>query len=478
MCATKIARHVRMAMGTLFVVLFTLWSEYASCEPNVQPGSVACADASPSDLSDQNKTKGYVSAVPVTRVLPSDGDARIIFNRPLNHQSPQRFRVLELGAKAQPSVLSVEAPPDKLAGYTAADSVLLHVNISSVQLFPLWHKRDFIVVECTDGKLSSWGKVQAYVSSPYAALLCIPVALLVYALGIMSVYQSREETKGKLVEKYPAVFGAKKFEKFDFFNPIQLAANAFNQGSVQKLQVLMFSFLIGWLVLSLVLRTGTLTDMSATVVGLLGISGIGAAVSQVTYMSKTRLDFQNWAWLQTNEIIKTPDARGPQWKDLVLTNREFDVYKLQTIIFSLAVAAALVVGGATDLATFEIPSAMLGVLGLSQVVFVGGILVRPPATDDLDKVLVSLRSAADSYAEALARKTDIGPDGKLMTTIAADETVAANARRQYEQLVDQVVPMIESTLEVEVNKENLLDAPLTGAQKIAKNAATQQLRAI
>ncbi|KUZ71677.1 hypothetical protein WI37_25560 [Burkholderia ubonensis] len=328
-----------------------------------------------------------------------------------------------------------------------------------------------MIVECSGDTFQSWAPVHAYVSSPYVALFCIPVALLVYGLSIVSVYVSRKQTaekqktEGRLAEKYPSVFAAKQFETIDFFNPIQLAANAFNQGSVQKMQVLMFSFLIGCLVLSLVLRTGTLADMSATVVGLLGISGIGAAVSQITYTTKTRLVFDNWAWLQSNGVLDRQEARGPQWKDLVLTNREFDVYKLQTIIFSLTVAVALVVGGASDLATFAIPSAMLGVLGLSQVVFVGGILVRPPATDDLDKTLSELRDAASKYTEALARNTDVDSDGKLLHTIPAGQPVAANAKRQYEQLVEKAIPMIESTLEIEVNKDSLLDAPLPLKEK-------------
>ena len=79
-----------------------------------------------------------------------------------------------------------------------------------------------------------------------------------------------------------------------------------------------------------------------------------------------------------------------------MTNREFDVYKLQTIIFSLTVAIAMMIAGASSLTNFNVPENLLGLLGLSQVVYVGGILVRPPAVGDLDDALTKLRQAGET----------------------------------------------------------------------------------
>jgi hypothetical protein len=39
-----------------------------------------------------------------------------------------------------------------------------------------------------------------------------------------------------------------------------------------------------------------------------------------------------------------------------------------------------------------VPETLLGILGLSQVVYIGGILVRPPAVNDLDEALTKLRA--------------------------------------------------------------------------------------
>ncbi|WP_248320839.1 hypothetical protein [Caballeronia sp. Sq4a] len=433
---------------------------------------------------DTDASLRLASAAPVTRVLPAEGDARIAYSAQKSLDTPQHFFAYERGHRYRVRVTSVEQTTDKvLPDYPAEKSIVLHLDITKEgDGFPLWHRRSFVLVECRGDAPVSWAPVEASVSSPIVGLLWIPTASLIYALSITAVYLSRKKSvegakknKDGLAEKYPSVFAMKPFEFRDFFNPIQLAANAFNQASVQKLQVLMFSFVIGSLVLSLVLRTGTLANMSATVVALLGISGFGATVSQITYTTKTRLSFDNWAWLQTNHVLADDKLRGPEWKDLVLTNREFDVYKLQTIIFSLSVAAALLVDGASNLATFSIPEAMLGVLGLSQVVFVGGILVRPPATEDLDKRLVELRGAAQKVIEARARNTDVDENGKLLSVLPPGGKPAENAARQYRELVFQVMPMLESTLEIEADEAALLDAILPQDEKLSRKALRDAL---
>jgi hypothetical protein len=423
------------------------------------------------------------SAAPVTRVLPAEGDARVAYSTPKQPDTPQRFVAYERYHDDRARVTSVEQTTEKvLPDYPVDRSFVIHLHIDKEgDGFPLWHRRSFVVVECRGDTPVSWAPVDASVSSPLVGLLWIPAALLIYGLAITAVARSRKklleglETGKSLAEKYPSVFAMKRFRNYDYFNPIQLAANAFNQGSVQKLQVLMFSFVIGSLVLSLVLRTGTLANMSATVVARLGISGFGATVSQITYTTKTRLSFDNWAWLQTNHVLAEDKVRGPEWKDLVMTNREFDVYKLQTIIFSLSVAAALVVDGASNLATFSIPDAMLGVLGLSQVVFVGGILVRPPATEDLDKRLVDLRAAAERVIEARARKTDVDANGKLLDGLPPGGKPAENAERQYRELVFQIMPMLESTLEIEADETALLEATLPPDERVRRKAIRDEL---
>jgi hypothetical protein len=398
-------------------------------------------------------------AAPVTMTLPGDSSAQLYFHQAMAPDST--YRVFEvdgpLSSKStgeERDVLSVQqAPATAPDQFKPANSVELQVGIPPDRS-SLWYYRYFVVLACNGPAITNWGFVAARVSDPaIARIVCALTMLTIYFVGMLAVYRSRLAPH-PLAEKYPAIFASKVLRWVDFLNPIHLAANQFNQASVQKLQVLVFSFLVGGLVLYLVLTTGTLVSLSPTVVELLGISGVGAAAAQATFSQRTRLSFENWAWLQTRKVIKEPaEGVGPRWRDLVLTNREFDIYKLQTIIFSVGVAFEMALAGSTDLSTFSIPETTLGILGLSQVVYIGGILVRPPSIGDLDDALTKLRSAGETVKAAKLQGTDTDANGKLLAPPPGP--VAINAQRQYDDLADKVAIMIETALEVEVDRSKL-----------------------
>ena len=433
------------------------------------PRKPSCvADSDFATLRDDYLLKsGQNSAAPGSMILPADHSARILFKQAAGADKDARsFRVFEVDGTRTASqtgdelpVLSVDAvAAGDPAGFKPADSVSLRTDIPAQ--WPPWLIRRFVVVACSGDALSGWGSVSAPVSHPGVTIaICLLAGLLTYVLGVLAIVAARR-TPHALEKKYPAIFGARSLALLgcDAWNPIHLTANVFQQASVQKAQVLLFSFLVGELLLSFVLRTGALITISPTVVGLLGISGIGAVAAQATYQQKTRLSFENWAWLQDRGVLKTPapgSARGPYWRELVMTNREFDVYKLQTIVFTIVVAAALIVGGASNLSTFTVPETLLGVLGLSQVVYIGGVLVKPPAAGDLDAALTKLRGMGETVADAKTQASDTDADGKLLSALPAGHIVAANAQRQYDRFADTVVRMIESTLEVEADRAKL-----------------------
>lgn len=431
--------------------------------------SRTCSDLRFEDIRNFVLNNGQSPLEPATKILPSDDDAVLLFARPpVPEASAGALSVFEVDGehdKANPGDLLIKRrlpilgiEPTQLnnqANQAGGDALRLRVLIAE-RTFPLWGRRYFAAISCAQGTIKSWGMTSALVSAPNISVwFCVPVVVLTYLLAMTAVYVSRK-SPNVLQVKYPAIFGAREIRAIDFLNPIHLTANAFNQASVQKLQVLLFSFLVGSLLLSLVLRTGELTNLSLTVLGLLGISGVGAATAQITYQQKTRLSFENWAWLEEKKVLQFPkDAPGPQWRDLVLTNREFDVYKLQTIIFSIGVAFALVVDGPSNFSNFTVPNSLLGVLGLSQVVYVGGILVRPPAVADLDDALTKLRLAGETVATAKALGTDTGPDGKLLTGCPPVAVPAINAQRQYDDQADSIIPMIESALEIPADRTKL-----------------------
>lgn len=428
-----------------------------------------------SDFTGKMARTGQIAMAPMTTVLPPGGDAWMAFHQPLQDNAGDAgaatnlFLIFETDAATGTVDLPITsiAPVGASApsGFNPTDSTQMQFSIGA-QLFPLWGLHHFIVVECSPaGTFKDWGRATARVSNPDIARgIATLVALCTYLLSVTAVYKLRQKKNQTadpyLADTYPALFGAKPISRLQSLNPIYLTEDSLHLASVQKLQVLLFSYLTGWLLLSLVLRSGTLIDLSPTVVGLMGISGIGAVTSHVAYQQKTRLSFSNWAWLHQRKVVEAPkdenDLRSPEWKDLVMTYREFDIYKLQTIIFSITVAIAMVVDGASSLASFTVPDNLLGLLGLSQVVYVGGIMVRPPSVNDLDNALTKLRQAGEIVAAAKVQNTDTGQDGKLLKSLpAGQKEPAVNAQRQYDDMARDVVPMIESALEVKVNAQNL-----------------------
>jgi hypothetical protein len=438
--------------------------------------STAAAASAPSCPSERNlatlrfAATSPTAAAPATMILPASGRARVLFKAPAGASKDAReFRAFEVASLSDLTkgqnipILAIDPAAGEQNGrFQSSDSVALTLDIPDTST--PWLIRSFAVVACDGDAVGAWGRFSAPVSSPKVSwTICGVVFVLAWTLGMNAIFANRKkQLDDPLATKYPAVFAARPLEWRDFFNPIHFAADAFNQGSVQKLQVVVFSVLIGEMVLLLTLETGALTDLSPTVIALLGISGVGAATAQAAYQQRTRLSFENWSWLSNRKVLRNDTSetqRGPFWRDLVITNREFDVYKLQTLIFSVAVVAAIVVGGEGHLSTFSVPDTLLGILGLSQVVYVGGVLVKPPSNADLDAAITKLRAAGDTLAAALAHNTDTDDAGKLLTDAtgkfvdvrAARSTPGANALRQYKALEAPMVDMIESALGVQVN---------------------------
>jgi hypothetical protein len=74
------------------------------------------------------------------------------------------------------------------------------------------------------------------------------------------------------------------------------------------------------------------------------------------------------------------------------------------------VGGALIIGGVTQLSSFEIPQTLLGILGLSQVVYIGGKLVTPTSMADLNKSIGDLREAEKKFrAAAIAANNGVLP---------------------------------------------------------------------
>jgi hypothetical protein len=193
-----------------------------------------------------------------------------------------------------------------------------------------------------------------------------------------------------------------------------ITAGHYGRASVSKLLILFFTAIVAGLLTYYLARTWTLSELSTDVLLLLGIAGAGTAAAKLTATARNRISFENWTWMERRDWIKSTQGQKigpPDWSELVMTAGEFDVYRFQMLVFSLIVGAALLLSGLSGLEDFSIPDSLLGVLGLSQVVYVGGKAVGPPSWTELDKKLTELREAEAEVAAAYARDNECAPQG-------------------------------------------------------------------
>lgn len=104
-------------------------------------------------------------------------------------------------------------------------------------------------------------------------------------------------------------------------------------------------------------------------------------------------------------------------RDLFTIHGEFDVYRYQTFIFSI------VVGARRYPALFLLNSTLLGILGLSQVIYIGGKLVTPTSMADLNKSIDDLWQAAKKFrASAITANSGVLPANLTAAAVCANQT--------------------------------------------------------
>lgn len=340
------------------------------------------------------------------------------------------YKVVTLDASAKPGApnvfslsegngLLVAIADRKLTDFSAKDDtrdkILLSFrlpplgdNLSSLLYRDDWYRQvDVYVLGCsTTGVpvLKSFGYGRSSVTNQS---LCRIVALLflivVYSGAALCVSSIRNAKIGRL-------WSTSQSTSIGFWrhlDPVVLSAGDNGQGSATKLQMLFFTMIVLWLVFYIWLMTEHLSDLSNTVLLLMGIAGVGATAAAGADLAKSRLALDNWAWLVNRKWLPQGGISAvntAKWRDIFTTNGVFDVPRFQLITFSIVVGFGLLATGAdiADLSTYSIPSQLLSILGLSHVVYVASKLVAPPSVSDLDAQILKVREAEGVKAKAQA----------------------------------------------------------------------------
>jgi hypothetical protein len=322
-------------------------------------------------------------------------------------------------------------------GLMRKDRTIVSLQIPDVLDAP-WTKAHFYIFTCRDGSPFKVSETTVPVSPALysSALACLTV-LLGYLVAAFAFRPDRPE------------------QWQSYLNPIPMAAGLDGKASLGKLQIIMFSLIVFGLITYFLLKTGVLTDISSTVLLLLGITGVGSTVAKGADISRTSITPENRAWLMRKQWLpstRTPANIDPHWRDLFTTDGEFDVYRYQSFIFSLVVGGALIIGGVAQLSSFEIPTTLLGILGLSQVVYIGGKVVTPTSMADLNKSIGDLRDAEKKFRTSAITANN----GILPATVQQGITPGSQAAYDsYMTLATDVATLFTAQTGLDVAPEKL-----------------------
>jgi hypothetical protein len=286
-----------------------------------------------------------------------------------------------------------------------ADQTIVSLNIDET-IAGLWRKADLYLYTCGPRGSPARVSLTSVHLSPHQYSLWFTGAVLLIVYGWVAFALRRQDhTLGSFILS---------------LNPVKVTAGPDGKGSLSKFQILCFSLIVFGLIFLLLLQTGTLTELSGTILTLLGINGLGATLAKGADAQRNTIAPENRAWLLRRNWIPTAkpavDTSQASWRDFFSTDGEFDVYRFQSFIFGLVVGGALIAAGITQLSTFTIPETILGIVGLSQAVYIGGKLVTPTNISDLNAAIADLRDREKKFRDA-ATTAKLGAVGTVQEAI-------------------------------------------------------------
>jgi hypothetical protein len=315
-----------------------------------------------------------------------------------------------------------------------------------------WHSTWRVaVIACIPGTdspdPSAFGVTEVTVSSYYLSVVIgISAAVLLYlviAFTARRVHAQQLETQGRAQRQggrraSPALWRA--------MNPVLICQDPFGAASLSRFQVLLFTITVVGVYAYVFARTGHLAALSETVLLLLGITLAGSTLAGLA--EGPPLATANRLWLNATGILDTRQ-RIPRWEDLLGSEGEVDVTRVQALAFSVFAAVALVINGATDLENFAIPAQLNTLIGISQAVYVAGRALPRDSAKRLNEEIATIRSAE---ARALADAGDAAARKEFET---ARNAIASSLRDVFGERFcerrlhglqpgDRVPPLVEA----------------------------------
>ncbi len=207
-------------------------------------------------------------------------------------------------------------------------------------------------------------------------------------------------------------------------SPWYLAGSS-GHASLSQLQMLLFTLIVATLLFYQWARTGLLQELSTDLLYLIGISTIGAGGAQVTNSIKKNLDPAVYDYLQRLGWFTAPIAgahSNAMPSQLLLTNGRFDIYKFQMLVFTLVIAAYVIMAGGDQLGNIQISGTLLSLMGMSQGVYIGGQITTDSVSPFQDQLrgMQMLQANYDAAAGNPAAQAELAQRFELAAQQAAE----------------------------------------------------------
>ncbi len=245
-------------------------------------------------------------------------------------------------------------------------------------------------------KILGFASVEVVVVSISWAFLGASLLILVFWLtvsaGAYQLYKKKVDQIWKIGEPFSKDPRNHIARLLGCMNPVFISQDSLGYGSMSRFQILFFTTVVGWVLTYFFLHSGALSNLSDTILLLLGITVTGGTFARAA-SDWTGISPESRRWLKGTPILKT-DSERPRFADLLQTQGEMDVAKIQALLFTFLIGVNIVASGLSGLGAFTLPPQIVYLSLISQSALVFGKLLPTDTRQQVETDLKALRLAA------------------------------------------------------------------------------------
>ncbi|MDC7788223.1 hypothetical protein PQJ75_04465 [Rhodoplanes sp. TEM] len=265
-----------------------------------------------------------------------------------------------------------------------------------------------------DGKLLGFGVVTASLTPPQLAAAITSVCfLLVWTFLTAAAWQLNSDKLDRLWQEHheqsnssPPASKAdelpdQKLRRLTWkllhsANPLFISQDSLGYGSLSRFQILIFSSAVFVVLLFIFIHSNVVSQMSGTILALLGITVAGGTFARAA-SDWSGISSRSRRFLLGQKILTIRNG-NPRFFDLLETQGEIDVSKVQALLFTFLIVVAIVIKGCgiAGLGEFQLPDQIVWLSAISQGAYVSGKVLPSDTKKRLEQDLDQLRICANN----------------------------------------------------------------------------------